>query len=215
VSSDDRRDGVLTDASQRAVAVTVLICVVLLPLLAGRSLLGVPRSANLLLLVLAAEIAVGAGVGIGYAAVRRSALAPLIVVGVLALLFSMVARTILTQALLSDVTVTASQIGLADAARAAAELRDWTPRAHGIATALAVVATVPFLPARGARALVAAAVAPLVVTAAVLPLALFSAGGAATEPYGAGFWLWTLAGAATGYALALLLVIVLKRGWSR
>ncbi|GLZ08924.1 hypothetical protein Acsp03_63900 [Actinomadura sp. NBRC 104412] len=217
VSADDRRDGVVTETSQRAVVATVLVCVVLLPLLAGRPMLGVPRSTGLLLPVLAAEVAVGAGVALGYAAVRRSVLVPPMVAAALALLFALSARTVLAQALLSDAAVTSSQIGLAGAARAAADLRTWTPRAHAVAAMAAVAATIAFLPSMANRpsAWAAAACGPPLLAAVALPSVLFGGGFDRVVPDGAGLVLWTLGGAAAGCVLALPLAHVLNRRWSR
>ncbi|TDD79610.1 hypothetical protein E1293_22965 [Actinomadura darangshiensis] len=203
--TDDRLTGVLTDASQQALVASLLFCLTMLPLLSGRSLIGAPRSANLLLLVVAAELAVAAGCYAGYVTLRRPEANALLVCATVSALLSLLGRTILSRALFSDMAVTSSYIGLDDAGHKVGELLTWTPRVQAIAIALATIATAATcLPDRRRPLwLAAAAAAPIALTAITLPLALLGAGTAAAADYKAAFWLHSLGGALTGYLLAL------------
>ncbi|MEO3826916.1 hypothetical protein [Actinomadura sp. B10D3] len=213
VSAEDRDTGTLGDASQQALLVIALVCVTVLPLLAGRPLFGAPHSASLPLLVLAAEIAVGTGFGVAYATLRVPAFKAILAACLIASLVSLLGRGILTQLLFSDAPVMAVPAEFDGVELKVEELRAWTPRVHALAIALAVVMSVPFLSRVRDRtkALVAVAAAPLVFTALTLLLGVVGSGTAAANAYGTSWWLYCPAGAAVGYVVALPLTRLLKR----
>lgn len=213
VSGEDRDAGTPGDASQQALLVIALVCVTILPLLAGRPLFGAPHSASLLLLVLAAEIAVGAGFGMAYATLRAPAFKVILAACLIASLLSLLGRGILSHLVFSDLTVVGAPVGLDEVERDVEQLHAWTPRVHGLAIALAVVMSVPFFPRSRSKALAVAAVAaaPVILTALTLLLGVVGSGPDAANAYGSGWWLYCAAGAAGGYLIALPLVRTLRR----
>jgi hypothetical protein len=213
VSAEDRDTGTLGDASQQALLVIALVCVTVLPLLAGRPLIGAPHTASLPLLVLAAETAVGTGFGMAYATLRIPAFKAILAACLIASLLSLLGRGILSHLVFSDLTVMGAPVGLDEVERDVERLHAWTPRVHGLAIALAVVMSVPFFPRSRGKALTlgAVAAAPLILTALTLLLGVVGSGTDAANAYGSGWWLYCAAGAAGGYLIALPLVHTLRR----
>ncbi|MFC5745652.1 hypothetical protein [Actinomadura rugatobispora] len=205
-ASGGRGSPVLSHEGQIALTVTLLSCMIVLPMMILNPLFGTPHSASLVVAALVAELTVGAGACLGVLALRHRWMNVLVLAGALMLGLDLIGQSIVDRVLAPDPADLIWPSEIEGALMTLRELDQWRPRASAMAVAASVVAIGTFRSDRMTRGrhLVAMAAAPPLLPLASTLLALPFAGNDVLETRGRGLWLWLMAGSVAGLACLLV-----------